>query len=135
MVLSGRLQLARPLLRWGAGIGVASLLSFGAAYGREAVPVSTTVSLSELPSEARVVDRRIHSGGPFAFPKDGIVFANRERSLPPERRGFYHEYTVATPGARNRGARRIVCGGNPPQAPQACYYTGDHYANFKRITP
>ena len=91
--------------------------------------------MAELPTEARIVDRQIHSGGPFAFPKDGIVFANRERALPPERRGFYHEYTVATPGARNRGARRIVCGGNPPAAPEACYYTGDHYASFKRITP
>ena len=63
------------------------------------------------------------------------MFANRERILPAERRGYYREYTVATPGARDRGARRIVCGGRQPTAPLACYYTGDHYASFSRITP
>jgi ribonuclease T1 len=61
------------------------------------------------------------------------VFGNRERLLPRERRGYYREYTVKTPGARDRGARRIVCGGAQPAAPQACYYTADHYTSFKRI--
>ena len=59
--------------------------------------------------------RQIQAGGPFPFEKDGIVFGNRERLLPPHPRGFYHEYTVPTPRARDRGARRIVCGG-PSQA-------------------
>jgi ribonuclease T1 len=61
------------------------------------------------------------------------VFGNRERLLPLKRRGYYREYTVATPGARDRGARRIVCGGFRPRAPDACWYTGDHYSSFKRI--
>ena len=60
------------------------------------------------------------------------MFGNRERMLPQARRGFYREYTVATPGSRDRGARRIVCGG-PPRAPHACYYTADHYASFRMI--
>ena len=76
----------------------------------------------------------IFQGGPFAYEKDGTVFGNRERLLPGHARGFYREYTVATPGARNRGARRIVCGGKP-KLPEACYYTDDHYASFRKIVP
>ena len=90
------------------------------------------VALASLPSEARDVLARIHSGGPFAYERDGVAFGNRERMLPLRKRGFYHEYTVATPGARNRGARRIVCGG-PRTMPEVCYYTDDHYASFRRI--
>jgi guanyl-specific ribonuclease Sa len=66
--------------------------------------------------------------------KDGATFGNRERRLPARSRGFYREYTVALPGARDRGAQRIVCGG-PPRLPEACYYTADHYSTFRRITP
>ena len=73
------------------------------------------------------------SGGPFPYEKDGTVFGNRERLLPANPRGYYREYTVAAPGARNRGARRIVCGGRQPTQPDACYYTADHYASFSRI--
>jgi len=135
VVLSGRLQPWRPLLRWGAGIGVAGLLSIGAVQAREDAHSFPTVSIAALPLEAQAVERAIHLGGPFAFPKDGIVFANRERLLPPQWRGYYREYTVPTPGAGDRGARRIVCGGSEPQAPRACYYTADHYASFRRITP
>ncbi len=135
MVLSGRLQRWRPLLRWGACVGVAGLLALSNAHAREQAPLAAPIQLSELPAQAQAVDRAIRSGGPFAYPKDGIVFANRERILPPQRRGFYREYTVATPGARDRGARRIVCGGREPSAPEACYYSNDHYATFHRITP
>ena len=105
----------------------------GAAYAKEAP--SGTVSLAQLPPEAQATDRLIRAGGPFKSDKDGVVFGNREHILPANARGFYREYTVATPGARNRGARRIVCGGTPPTAPQTCYYTGDHYATFQRIVP
>ena len=77
--------------------------------------------------------RLILSGGPFESRKDGSVFGNRERMLPHQPRGFYHEYTVRTPGARDRGARRIVCGGAPPKNPETCFYTGDHYSTFQRI--
>lgn len=96
---------------------------------------SGVVSLAELPPQAQSTHRAILAGGPFPFPQDGVVFGNRERALPVQRRGFYHEYTVATPGVRNRGARRIVCAGAVPQRPLACYYTADHYASFRRITP
>lgn len=92
-----------------------------------------TVAAHALPTEARRVQRLIYAGGPFAYAKDGSVFGNRERLLPRERRGYYREYTVSTPGARDRGARRIVCGGEQPTAPEACYYTNDHYASFRLI--
>ena len=135
MILSGRLQPWRPLFRWGAGIGVAGLLAIGAVQARESAPASSSVPLARLSPEAQEVHRQILAGGPFAYPKDGIVFANRERLLPTEPRGYYREYTVATPGGRDRGARRIVCGGPRPTAPSACYYTTDHYASFRHITP
>ena len=83
--------------------------------------------------EAQKTDQLIHSGGPFPFSRDGVVFGNYEKRLPREPRGYYHEYTVPTPGARNRGARRIICGGNPPTEPDACFYTEDHYNSFHRI--
>jgi ribonuclease T1 len=94
---------------------------------------SAAVALSALPSEAQQTHRLIHTGGPFRFDKDGTVFGNRERLLPRRERGYYREYTVVTPGARNRGARRIVCGGRPPTHLEACYYTDDHYASFRLI--
>ena len=96
---------------------------------------AASVSLQSLPEEARETYRLILSGGPFPHDKDGTVFGNRERQLPQMSRGYYREYTVRTPGASNRGARRIVCGGEPPQRPEVCYYTGDHYASFNRIAP
>lgn len=89
--------------------------------------------LNALPAEAQQVDALIRKGGPYAYAKDGSVFGNRERLLPANARGYYREYTVVTPGARDRGARRIVCGGRQPAKPDACYYTGDHYASFARI--
>ena len=63
-----------------------------------------------------------------------MVFGNRERALPAQKRGYYREYTVKTPGSKNRGAQRIVCGG-PAAEPDACFYTADHYASFRRIVP
>jgi ribonuclease T1 len=91
------------------------------------------VALASLPQEAQATERLIRAGGPFPYPKDGIVFGNRERVLPVKPRGFYREYTVKTPHARDRGARRIVCGGLEPKRPGACYYSGDHYASFRHI--
>ena len=92
-----------------------------------------TVALATLPPEARTTHRLILAGGPFPYGKDGTVFGNRERLLPQAERGFYREYTVPTPGSPDRGARRIVCGGDRPKAPEACFYTADHYASFKLI--
>ncbi len=94
-----------------------------------------TVALATLPTQAQTTHRLILSGGPFAYSKDGTVFGNRERLLPSKTRGFYREYTVKTPGSRDRGARRIICGGKPPTQPEACFYTDDHYASFKQIAP
>jgi ribonuclease T1 len=93
-----------------------------------------TVSVAELPRQGMETYRLIRQGGPFPHEKDGVVFGNRERLLPSQKRGYYREYTVPTPGARGRGARRIVCGG-PPREPDACYYTADHYSSFRRIEP
>lgn len=93
---------------------------------------SAAVQVAELPPQARETYGLIRRGGPFPYDKDGSVFGNRERLLPAAKRGYYREYTVATPGSRDRGARRIVCGG-PPRVPHACYYTADHYASFRQI--
>jgi len=90
------------------------------------------IDARELPREAREVLAQIRAGGPFRYERDGVVFGNREGQLPPQGRGYYHEYTVPTPGAGNRGARRIVCGGSKT-TPEACWYTGDHYKTFARI--
>lgn len=112
----------------------------GAALARESVAAAPaaadwtgpTVASPELPREARGTLKSISAGGPYRFSKDGVVFGNFERLLPRRPRGYYHEYTVRTPGARNRGARRIVCGG-PPRQIDNCFYSDDHYTSFKRI--
>lgn len=91
-----------------------------------------TIPLAQLPREAVNTLNLIAAGGPYPYQKDGIVFGNYERVLPAHRRGYYHEYTVPTPHARNRGARRIVCGG-PLQRTDNCYYSDDHYTSFNRI--
>lgn len=130
----------RALLKWGAAVVVASGLAFGGqpaawARGPDSPAALAPVALSSLPAPARATHRLILGGGPFPYSKDGVVFGNRERLLPAQPRGFYREYTVKTPGARDRGARRIVCGGRPPTQPAACFYTDDHYASFRRIVP
>ncbi len=91
-----------------------------------------TIAVGQLPPEAVNTLSLIGAGGPYPYEKDGVVFGNFERILPPHRRGYYHEYTVPTPRARNRGAKRIVCGG-PLRQTNNCYYSDDHYASFKRI--
>ena len=104
------------------------------ARGAASADPSMTVSVAELPRQGAETYRLILQGGPFQHEKDGTVFGNRERLLPVHKRGYYREYTVPTPGTRNRGTRRIVCGG-PPTRPDACYYTADHYESFRRIVP
>ena len=99
---------------------------------RQADSRPAVVHVGELPWQGRETYALIRQGGPFPYGKDGMVFGNRERLLPGEKRGFYREYTVTTPGSRDRGARRIVCGG-PARTPHACYYTADHYASFRKI--
>lgn len=92
-----------------------------------------TVALAALPVEAQQTQVLIQNGGPFPYSKDGSTFGNRERQLPAKPRGFYKEYTVKTAGSADRGARRIVCGGSRKTQPEACFYTADHYASFRRI--
>ena len=92
-----------------------------------------TIAAAQLPQQGRDMMTLIYQGGPFRHDKDGVVFGNRERLLPAKNRGYYREYTVRTPNERSRGARRIVCGGVKPAVPDACYYTDDHYASFRRI--
>jgi len=91
------------------------------------------MALSQLPSQGQAMMTLIYQGGPFKYDKDGTVFGNREHLLPARQRGYYREYTVKTPGERSRGARRIVCGGEKPATPDACFYTDDHYASYRQI--
>ena len=112
---------------------LASLVLFASAAA--AFAFSNDIAISNLPKQAQSTYALIQQGGPFPFEKDGTVFGNRERQLPQQKRGYYREYTVKTPATKNRGAIRIVCGGAKPKAADACYYTDDHYASFKRITP
>jgi ribonuclease T1 len=86
------------------------------------------VRVADLPPEARRTIALIQKSGPFPYARDGAVFGNREGQLPARRRGYYHEYTVETPGAHDRGARRIVAGEGGE-----LYYTGDHYRSFRRV--
>jgi ribonuclease T1 len=91
-------------------------------------PAANTNLPSFMPPEACDTLARILRGGPFPYSQDGVVFGNYEGLLPQEPHGYYHEYTVDTPGARNRATRRIITGGTPAQV---FYYTGDHYRSFQ----
>ena len=83
---------------------------------------------ADLPPEVRSTLHLIDQGGPYPYRRDGAVFGNYERHLPSRPRGYYHEYTVPTPGARDRGARRLIAGAGGER-----YYTDDHYRSFRRI--
>lgn len=109
-----------------------SFMSPALVQAKAAPEVEGTIKLADLPPQGRETYARILQGGPFPYQKDGSVFGNRERLLPQQKRGYYLEYTVTTPGTSHRGRRRIVCGGQP-KVPDACYYTADHYASFRRI--
>lgn len=89
---------------------------------------ASDISLADLPAEARATLALIKAGGPFPYLQDGRTFGNREKLLPRRDHGYYREYTVRTPGARDRGARRILAGRDGE-----FYYTADHYRSFKRI--
>jgi len=95
---------------------------------QKAAPAIEWVAVGELPREARATVALIRKGGPFPYARDGAMFGNREALLPVQKRGYYREYTVKTPGERTRGARRIVTG-----AAGELYYTDDHYNHFRRI--
>ncbi len=102
---------------------LALVFSFSAFCFSEGV-----IEREKLPKEAIEAIALIRRGGPFPYPRDGVVFGNRERLLPSRERGWYREYTVRTPGERTRGARRIVAARDG-----TLYYTDDHYRSFKRV--
>jgi ribonuclease T1 len=108
---------------------VAAILLAATACARTS---DATVAVSELPKEARQTLANIRTGPPFPYERDGIAFGNREALLPAKPRGYYREYTVRTPGEKTRGARRIICGGKAT-APEACWYSDDHYRSFRKI--
>lgn len=118
------------------GLCLIAVMAPGPAQSRQntSADISATIRVAELPQQGEQMYALIHQGGPFASEKDGVIFGNRERLLPPFKRGYYREYTVPTPGLWHRGTRRIVCGGMP-KTPDACYYTADHYASFRKIVP
>jgi ribonuclease T1 len=93
---------------------------------------AATIAVTQLPKEARATLELIADGGPFRYSRDGVVFGNREKLLPLHPHGYYHEYTVPTPGSTTRGARRIICGGAKSSVLE-CYYSNDHYQSFRRI--
>ncbi|MBN3751712.1 ribonuclease [Paraburkholderia sp. Tr-20389] len=91
-----------------------------------------TVTKAQLPGEAADTLRLIKAGGPYPFSEDGVLFRNSAQLLPQHPRGYYHAYTVRTPGSTDRGQRRVVCGG-PRKQIGDCYYTDDYYVSFRRI--
>ena len=107
------------------------LLTTGSAFafhfGRDN-PSAEGIAVAELPYEARQTLALIRTGGPFPYERDGIIFGNYEKRLPQQFRGYYTEYTVRTPGRRDRGPRRIIAGQHGEY-----YYTEDHYRSFRRI--
>ena len=103
----------------------------GTGTGSGSGSASGSCDLAGLPPQVSTTLREIHSGGPFPFRADGEVFDNREGRLPGEPRGWYHAYTVVTPGSDDRGERRLVAGGGASAvAPDVVYYTGNHYVSF-----
>ncbi|QNP69373.1 ribonuclease [Streptomyces roseirectus] len=112
-----------------AAAALSALLVGGAVTATPAAAAVGSICYSDLPSQAYTTLRLIDQGGPFPYSQDGVVFQNREGVLPSQSRGYYHEYTVITPGSSTRGARRIVTG----QQSQEDYYTSDHYATFDLI--
>ncbi|MEU6144129.1 ribonuclease domain-containing protein [Streptomyces sp. NPDC047081] len=118
------------ITRIGAAAALLSALLVGGTVA--ATPASAAVGsicYSDLPSQAYDTLDLIDSGGPFPYSQDGTVFRNAEGVLPSQPSGYYHEYTVKTPGSSTRGARRIVTG----EEYQEDYYTADHYATFDLI--
>lgn len=118
---------------------VAGLLGLSFAWSpvvaKETPRSVSSVSLASLPAPVSKTYQLVLQGGPFPFEKDGTVFFNRERLLPPKPRGYYREYTVITNGNfSNRGTHRLICGGAATR-PVGCYYTEDHYASFRRVEP
>ncbi|WP_060882819.1 ribonuclease domain-containing protein [Streptomyces caniscabiei] len=108
---------------------LSALLIGGTVTATPAAAAVGSICYSDLPSQAHTTLDLIARGGPYPYAQDGSVFQNRERVLPSRSTGYYHEYTVKTPGSSTRGARRIVTG----QQNEEDYYTADHYASFDLV--
>ncbi|MER6063870.1 ribonuclease domain-containing protein [Streptomyces sp. NPDC001792] len=119
--------------RIGAAAALLSALLMGGTVSATTADAAASsvgsICYGDLPSQAYDTLDLIDQGGPYPYSQDGTVFSNREGVLPSESYGYYHEYTVITPGSSTRGARRIVTG----EAYQEDYYTSDHYATFDLI--
>lgn len=119
--------------RIGAAAALLSALLVGGTVSATTADASAasvgSICYGDLPSQAHDTLTLIDRGGPFPYSQDGVVFTNREGVLPAQSSGYYHEYTVKTPGSPTRGARRIVTG----EESQEDYYTSDHYATFDLI--
>jgi ribonuclease T1 len=109
-------------------VAAAAVVPVSAREGSTSADANKEIAVAALPRDAQQTLQSIKRGGPYAYERDGVVFGNYERRLPQRNRGYYHEYTVATPGVKNRGARRIVSGANGEY-----YYSDDHYRSFRRI--
>ncbi len=122
-------RVRRPLLALIALV-VALAIGYGIDAARSEHPTATaTVALSSLPPQVAETVRLVERGGPFPYPRnDGVVFHNDEHRLPAEPEGYYHEYTVPTPGSPDRGPRRVITGRH-----REFYYTADHYQHFVRV--
>ena len=123
-----------PADRWrrAAAAWCLATLAATSSLARESAPES--VRVAALPPEARTTLALIRAGGPFPYERDGVAFGNREHLLPARHYGYYREYTVPTPRAHTRAARRIVCGGAVATLSE-CYYSDDHYRSFRKIQP
>ena len=114
-------------------LAVVLLLPCLASARNDTPPAIREIALAVLPLEARQTLDLIKRGGPYPFQRDGVVFGNYEQLLPRRPRGYYREFTVPTPGAGNRGARRIIAGGEIRERGGEFYYTSDHYRSFQRV--
>ncbi|CAH1905271.1 Ribonuclease T1 [Candidatus Nitrotoga sp. HW29] len=128
-----RMVSARPILHFlcclfAVLLALVSVQIYADVFGPNNDRGMQVIAVSALPLEGQETLYLIKRDGPFPYPRDGVIFSNFEKRLPKRQRGYYREFTVKTPGARNRGARRIVCG-----QPAECYYSADHYQTFRRI--
>ncbi|THA32020.1 ribonuclease domain-containing protein [Streptomyces sp. A1547] len=129
VALAGAAAVAAALLTGPAASAAPAPASAPVSVAAASAAAVGSVCYSALPSQARHTLDLIDEGGPFPYSQDGVVFQNRERLLPLHGSGYYHEYTVVTPGSPTRGARRIITG----QQWEEDYYTADHYATFRRV--
>jgi ribonuclease T1 len=120
--------------RWSviAACALACLAAAAPVAAKSLADATAPLAVTQLPGEAQSTLKLIARGGPFPYARDGVAFGNREKLLPLRGHGYYHEYTVPTPGAKTRGARRIICGGAKSSIAE-CYYSDDHYQSFRRI--